>query len=108
MKLAGKPQEGCAFATVSMGEAEVLIEYEYEPGEAAKLYGPPEDCYEGTPETLTILQAFINGEWVDPVEFASEALFNAWEQAILAQVEDQRQADAEYRAEARNAHREFA
>ena len=103
-----KPANGCARATVSMGSASVIVEYEYEPGEAAKLYGPPEDCYEGSPDTLTMLQALINGEWCDPADFASDALLNLWEADILLQIQDAREAAAEDYAESRSHDREYA
>jgi hypothetical protein len=77
------PQAGCAFTTLPMGDAEMLVEYEYEAGEAAKLYGPPEDCYEGSPESLTIVQVLINGMWCDPSDFVSDKQIERWEQAIL-------------------------
>ena len=99
---AHKPQEGCAFATVSMGEASVIVEYEYEPGEAAKLYGPPEDCYEGSPETLTLLQALINGVWCDPADFASDALLEMWEADILLHIQAVAEAAADDYAESQH------
>ena len=89
-----QPQAGCDHTRLPLADTEVLIEYEYEAGEDAKLSGPPENCYEGSPEALTILQVFVNGMWCDPSEFASEKLIEQWEQSILDgiadDIEDQR------------------
>jgi hypothetical protein len=101
-----KPQPGCKFARLTLCDAPVLVEYEYEAGEAAQLYGPPENCYEGSPETLTILGVLINGVWCDHTEFASDMQIDRWEQAILAEIEDARQTAEEDRAEARRHGRE--
>jgi hypothetical protein len=35
-------------------DTEVTVRYHFTPGEPAKLYGAPEDCYEGSPDELEI------------------------------------------------------
>lgn len=88
-----KPQAGCQFIRLDMGSTEVLIEYEYEAGEESFISGPPEDCYEGSPEELNICGVLINGDWCDPTEFASETQIEVWKSAILAHMENLREAD---------------
>ena len=106
---AQSPQEGSALITLNMGDAEVLIEYEYTPGEESFISGPPENCYEGSPEELAILGVFVNAVWCDPNDFASAKQIELWEQSILShiaeQIEEQR-ADAQI--DARIAAREYA
>jgi len=82
------PLSGCHITMLSIGDAMVPVEYEYEPGEPAQTSGPPEDCYEGSPETMNIIGVFINGLWCDPIDFASEKQIKRWEQAILEERAD--------------------
>lgn len=103
-----EPQEGASIERMSLGDATVLVEYEYEAGEAAQLSGPPENCYEGTPETLTILQVFINGQWCDPADVVSDKVIERWEQTLIDKMEDDRRSAQDDAAEARAAEREYA
>ena len=102
-----QPQRGSHIATLTLGCHDVLVEYDYTPGEPAKLYGPPEDCYEGSDEELTFLNVYVNGQWVDADRF-SEKQLDEWDSELRAQVAAARDAEDEDRAEARFAERESA
>ncbi|MBK8105977.1 MAG: hypothetical protein IPK42_10550 [Betaproteobacteria bacterium] len=109
-RLAGiglQPQRGSHLATLTLGVRDVLVEYDYTPGEPAKLSGPPEDCYEGSDEELTFLNVYVNGQWVDADRF-SEKQLEEWDGELRAQMEAARESDDEDRAAARYADREEA
>lgn len=101
-------QTGAAIARLPLGDATVPVEYEYEAGEESQTSGPPENCYEGSPETLTILGVFIAGVWCDPADVVPASVIEAWEQALIDQMADERQSAQEDAAEARAADREWA
>ena len=82
-----KPQRGCAFSTRFLGDAEVLVEYEYEPGDPGRLSGPPEDCYPPEPAQVTVLQVFINGVWCDPEDFIADAILERWHEEIEGEID---------------------
>lgn len=77
-----KPQAGCSFFTAVAGDSNVLLEYEYEPGEPSQTSGPPERCYEGTPAGVGIIQALVNGRWCDPADVFAESLIERWAEQI--------------------------
>ena len=83
-----KSQAGCKFAGLIAGDAPVLVEYEYEPGEASQTSGPPERCYEGSPASVAIIQALVNGAFCDPTDVFSEAVLARWQEEIEA-IEDE-------------------
>ena len=103
-----EPQTGATIARLPLGDATVPVEYEYEAGEESRTYGPPEDCYEGSPETLTILGVFIAGVWCDPADVVPASVIEGWEQALIDQMEDDRRSAQDDAAEARAADREWA
>lgn len=78
-----RPQSGCRFATVCAAEAEVLVEFEFIPA-AEPIYdvespgvGPGHDA------ELTIIQALINGKWIDPREVFDDRIVEQWEQSLI-------------------------
>jgi len=77
-----KPQPGCAFFTAVAGDATVLLEYEYEPGESAvhDLNSPM--CGPGCDATVSIIQALVNCAWCDPTDVFSEYLLEIWAEQI--------------------------
>lgn len=90
-----KAQDGCALVTLSLGDAEVLVEYEYTEGEDSQTSGPPELCHEGSPEEITLIGVLCNGQWIDADRF-SDAQIARWMQDITDReqaVRDDQQAD---------------
>jgi hypothetical protein len=77
-----KPQAGCHFAEVAMGDLTVTVEYEYE-REDRQTYWEP-----GHPASLEILQVFLNGKWIDPRDFVSEKTLTQWEESIWESFEE--------------------
>jgi hypothetical protein len=75
--IGAKPQPGCHFREVIMGDLSVTIEYEMERGEPRTWDHP------GCDASVTILQVFLNGCWVDPADFISDKLLTQWEEEIL-------------------------
>jgi hypothetical protein len=61
---------------------DVRVEYEFEPGQRGRLYGPPEDCYEEIAPEVTVLTVFLNGAWVD-AESLAPAVLEKWRETIL-------------------------
>jgi hypothetical protein len=50
------------YDTVSCDDIpEAIVGYSYAPGEDSRTYGPPEDCYEGSPEELELCEVWVNG-----------------------------------------------
>lgn len=78
-----KPARGCSFATVHAGDADILVEYEHQPYEAANLDVESRGVGPGTPEGVCIVNVLVNGKFIDPREIASEETVGAWEEAVL-------------------------
>jgi hypothetical protein len=78
-----KPQAGCTLMTVTLAEATVLIEYEYTAGEEGSMNPDSPRFGPGYPASVAVIQALVNGEWVDPADCFSEAVIERWEQSIL-------------------------
>lgn len=71
-------QVGCSMATLSMDEADVLVEYEYTPGEEAVLDINSRRCGPGCDPTLSILNVFVNGHWID-ASYIAPGVLERWE-----------------------------
>ena len=65
---------------------ECIIGGIYTQGEDAKTYGPPEDCSEGYPDELELMECWING--VEVSALLSEAVLEEFEVAALDQVHE--------------------
>ena len=88
-----KPQRGCAFAAMTAGDATVLVEYEYQPAEAANLNLESPMCGPGCEANVSILQALVNGEWCDPYDVFDASLIVRWGEKIAeAEAEQAREA----------------
>jgi hypothetical protein len=59
------PPAGCAFHTTILGDAEVLVEYEFEPESGDGFNEPHESA------SVTVLQLLINGKWCDAEDILS-------------------------------------
>lgn len=86
-------------------DCDVLVGFDYAPGEESKTWGPPEDCYEGSPEELTVCEVWLNGADIAAVllERVAQQLTDAALAAVHDQQEQSRAADDEARAESRMA-----
>lgn len=80
-----KPQRGCEFATVCLEDAETLVEFEFTRAEEPVMDADSPLCGPGHPASLTIIQALINGVWVDPRGVLDEGLIERWEQKLTEQ-----------------------
>jgi hypothetical protein len=89
------PQSGSHFLTSTLGDAEVLVEYDYE-GESGDGWNEP---HYG--ELATILGALVNGVWVDTDCIAAKVV-ERWEEEAIGSMQSARDDDAEDRAEARH------
>lgn len=100
-----KPQMGCGLTTVQLGDADVLVEFEYEPGERAVYDVDSPACGPGCDPSLTIIQMLVNGVWIDPEDAVSEQQIERWQQQILdgetQSLRDMKDAADEARWEAR-------
>lgn len=90
-----RPARGCAFHESNLGAAHVLIEYEVEPASGD---GWNEPRYEAQ---VTVLRVFINGQWCDAEDVASDATIERWTEEIVQGQEDSAEAAAESAAESR-------
>lgn len=86
--------------TMFMGDAEAPVEFEYEPGEEAQIFGPPERCHEGYAEQITILNVLINGVWTDPTDVVAPELIERWTQEAAQTLHDKARDAADEAAEA--------
>ena len=92
------PQNGCFYTECHLGDADVLVEYEHEPSSGD---GWNEPRYE---ESITPIQALINGVWVDCNGFDSDVI-ERWTQAGIDHLQALRESDEEDRAAAQHADR---
>jgi len=85
-RLQGKgliPQRGCLIAEMPLGDATVMVEYEYTPpqrGVHTLRNGDP--GYPDEPAEVVILNVLVNGQMVDADLFA-DAVLDRWTQDIL-------------------------
>lgn len=77
-----KPQPGSTFHKSHFGDAEVLVEYDYEPEEAPVYNLDSPMCGPGCAAQAIIICVLINGVWVDGAEFP-EPVRDRWEQEII-------------------------
>lgn len=80
-----RPQSGCKFATVSLEEAEVLVEYEFRPEQEPIYDVESPGVGPGCPASLTVLQMLVNGRWIDPRDVLREEIVARWEEQLLCE-----------------------
>jgi len=100
-------QDGSRYVLLSLDNADVVVEYDYEPGEDSQTSGPPENCYEGYDESIILLNVLVNDSWVEADLFAEKQL-DRWTSDIQTHHAQQRESDLEDMAAARAAEREYA
>ena len=71
-------------------DCDVLVGYDYTPGEDSQTWGPPENCHEGSPEELTVYEVWLNG-----ADIAAVLLERVAEQLTEAALAYERQARAD-------------
>ena len=71
-----RPMPGCKFGEIYIPrhDAALFVEYEYDPGQRAKLYGPPEDCCEEIDPSVTVIHVLIDGQLIDADQVLAEGL----------------------------------
>lgn len=74
------------YVTVTCGDiaGEVIVGFTYEAGEDSQTSGPPENCYEGSPEELEVCEAWVNG--VELSAALSESVLDTINAATLERV----------------------
>lgn len=86
---------GTQHATMVLGAANVLVEYESQ-DEEARTYEHP-----GSPASLAVLRVFINGHWCDAEDVIPKSVIEQWECDLLEDRADAAEAAAEDAADAR-------
>jgi hypothetical protein len=79
------PQRGCRIAAAYFGEATVLCEYEFTPAEAPIYDADHPGVGPGHDDEVSLIQVFINGQWIDPGEIMSASQIERTEQYIIDQ-----------------------
>lgn len=77
-----QPQNGAAFARLSLGDAEALVEYEVEEASGDGWNDPHYD------REVTVLGAYVNGVWIDIQGVIAESVIDGWREAIEQQLND--------------------
>lgn len=78
-----RPQAGCEITTLSLGESEVLVEYEFERAQVGSMnpdsprFGPDIEA------SVNVIQVLINGEWIDPADHLAGSVIERWETELL-------------------------
>jgi hypothetical protein len=78
-----KPQNGCHFYSTTFGDADITVEYEYEPGEDAVWNLDSPMCGPGVSPYVVVIQVLINGAWIDPDGIVDRSVIERWEEEIL-------------------------
>jgi hypothetical protein len=77
-----KAAKGVGVARLPLGDAEVLVEYDYEPGEDPVMDLNSPMCGPGCAANASILGVLINGTWCDPEDFMDPDTIERWREAI--------------------------
>jgi hypothetical protein len=87
---------------VTLNDAPILLEYEYETGQEGNTYGPPEKCWETIAPSVYIDQILVNGEWISTEGVISDSVIERWTQQIIDSETDAAREDYEERMSARS------
>lgn len=77
------PQNGCQITTKVFGDAEVLVEYECEGGQAAIYDADHPGVGPGCEASVNVLGVFINGAWCDAEDVVPAKTLQRWEVELL-------------------------
>jgi len=77
--------------TVQLHEAELQVEYEYEPYRPGRYSGPPEDCFPSEGGYVCIWRVLVNGAWLNSDVFAEHWL-EKWEVQLAEECMDEEEA----------------
>jgi len=70
----------------SLGPAQVMVTYEYEPPDLPGVFGSRSDGPR-TPAIVNIISVLVNGEEVD-AEYFAEHVIEQWEESILEEMRE--------------------
>jgi hypothetical protein len=79
------------YARMPLGDAVVLVDYDYEPGEDPVMDLNSPMCGPGCSANASILAVLINGTWCDPEDFADASTLDAWREAICERKDSERE-----------------
>ena len=82
------PQDGGAIATLTLGGASVLVEYEYLPAQQPIYDADHPGVGPGHDAELNLLNVFINGYWCDVEDVIPDAVAERWRVELLERVGD--------------------
>ena len=74
-----KPQSGCDFYDTTWGDAEIKLEYEFEPGQLETWNDP------AIPGSVAIIQVLLNVAWIDPDGLIAQDVIDGWANEIYAE-----------------------
>lgn len=80
-----QPQEGGQITTMTFGNAEVLVEYEFIDAEAPIYDADHPGVGPGHDAQVNVLNVFINGFWCDPQDVVPAETLKRWEETLVEQ-----------------------
>jgi hypothetical protein len=94
------------YARMPLGDAEVLVDYDYEAGEDAVMDLNSPMCGPGCAANASINAVLINGVWCDPEDFMDPDTIERWREAICDRMENEAR-DAMYESMSARREREY-
>jgi hypothetical protein len=77
------------YARMPLGDAVVLVDYDYEPGEDPVMDLNSPMCGPGCAANASINAVLINGTWCDPEDFMDPDTIERWREAICDRMENE-------------------
>ena len=78
-----EPHRGSFHYQASLGDATVLLEYDYRPGEEPIYDVESPVCGPGHGPEVEIFGMYVNGQWTDPRDCIAPATIDRWETEII-------------------------
>lgn len=85
---AGQKYKGCSTVTLSLGDSECAVAYDYQREEPMVWRYADGSGYPGRPAVAEVVDVWINGGWLGDVELISESVRNKWEEQIIEHEDD--------------------